>query len=757
MKTGSFETDAGRAARIAEKRAKEIDRAFANGMSNVKKNIIGVGVALIGINSAAAIAQKAFAGVSASIDYADKVNALSLQLGISAEKISALGYAAQQSGSDLDSVGAAIPKLSKKIAETADKTGESARLFKALGVEVRDSVTGKLREAIDVLPDLQDKFKSLTSDTLEQSLAMELFGKSGAQMLEFLNIGSDASKALEDRLASLGGTISQETAAAADEFKDKLAELNTVGQALALQVMEQLLPQLTELVVWATEFTSEASNARDIAESLSTVFGLLVNTGTIVGDVFRLVGNYMAAAAAAATGFANIAAGLISMDWSRISKGLLLAEDGLKGQVNALVFGVDNQGKSLTRYGSKPSGAATDTAGIDFSNVVSSAGYKSERDGRLAAARAARLRDAEERLLSGFFAGPPKKKPDSKPEKSEEAKRAEELIKAYESLNSSQLETIALFGKEGEAAKVTYEIQSGSLKGLDKAKAAQLVSNAESIDQLKIELELKTKLDDLAESQAKKFEDTLASIRAETEALGMSNIELEIRNNLISAGVKDSSSAQGVEIIDATKNLEKLREVTDAMDAARSIGYDFLVDLPNSGKDAWKNALDSIESMLLQWAAKGIIDQLFGEQGTAGKGSAGGGWLSSLFAAFSGSGASGSSGASGASGSGGGWISMIASMFGGGRADGGPVYGGKMHPVNERGTPELLTFGNKQLLMMPPGANGRVTPMRTGGGNGGGFTQVINNNYSAPTDPRTQTQVAAKAGFEAQRALRRNS
>ena len=743
MKTGSFETDAGRAARIAEKRAKEIDRAFANGMSNVKKNIIGVGVALIGINSAAAIAQKAFAGVSASIDYADKVNALSLQLGISAEKISALGYAAQQSGSDLDSVGAAIPKLSKKLSEASDSTSSAGKLFEALGIKVTDAA-GKLRDVEDVLPEISDRFKSLTNDTQEQALAMELFGKSGAQMLEFLNLGSDGMRALEERAASLGITISGETAAAADEFNDKLAELKAAGQGLAAQVAEQLLPQLTALVVWATQFTAEGSNARDIAASLSSVFGLLVDTGTVVGDVFRLVGNYLAGAAAQAAGFYNIAAGLISLDWSRISAGLALAREGQKGQINALVLGVDNQGKSLTRYGSKPPGAATVPAGMDFSRPAPSDGPST----------------GLERRVSGFFAGSPDKKAGgraAKPEKSEEEKRAEELKKAYESLNSSQIETIALFGKEGEAAKVTYDIQFGSLKGLDKAKAAQLISNAESIDQLKIELELKTKLDDLAESQAKKFEDTLASIRAETEALGMSNIELEIRNNLLSAGVKDSSSAQGVEIIDATKNLEKLREVTDAMDAARSIGYDFLVDLPNSGKDAWKNALDSIDSMLLQWAAKGIIDQLFGEQGTSGKGSAGGGWLSSLFAAFSGSGASGSSGASGASGSGGGWISMIASMFGGGRADGGPVYGGKMHPVNERGTPELLTFGNKQLLMMPPGANGRVTPMRAGGGNGGGFTQVINNNYSAPNDPRTEAQAAVRVGFETQRALRRNS
>lgn len=46
----------------------------------------------------------------------------------------------------------------------------------------------------------------------------------------------------------------------------------------------------------------------------------------------------------------------------------------------------------------------------------------------------------------------------------------------------------------------------------------------------------------------------------------------------------------------------------------------------------------------------------------------------------------------------------------GNRAAGGDVSAGKMYEVNEKGVPELLTVGNKQLLMMA-GQSGRVTPM----------------------------------------------
>ncbi|NHC62177.1 phage tail tape measure C-terminal domain-containing protein [Paenalcaligenes suwonensis] len=53
--------------------------------------------------------------------------------------------------------------------------------------------------------------------------------------------------------------------------------------------------------------------------------------------------------------------------------------------------------------------------------------------------------------------------------------------------------------------------------------------------------------------------------------------------------------------------------------------------------------------------------------------------------------------------------------FGGGRAMGGPVAAGKMYEVNELGIPELLTIGNKQMLMMA-GQSGYVTPLSANAG-----------------------------------------
>lgn len=110
---------------------------------------------------------------------------------------------------------------------------------------------------------------------------------------------------------------------------------------------------------------------------------------------------------------------------------------------------------------------------------------------------------------------------------------------------------------------------------------------------------------------------------------------------------------------------------------------------------------------------------------------------------------------SGGQGSGlvGGALSSIGSLLSGGRANGGDVSSGKMYEVNERGTPELLTVGNKQLLMMA-GQSGAVTPLDTGRvnvatvpspeGRGGAAAAIINMKFiGAPSQPEVkQTQSA---------------
>ncbi len=168
-------------------------------------------------------------------------------------------------------------------------------------------------------------------------------------------------------------------------------------------------------------------------------------------------------------------------------------------------------------------------------------------------------------------------------------------------------------------------------------------------------------------------------------------------------------------------------EVVRTLDTIRRAGTDAFTDFvtgAKSAKDAFRDFMDSIAQMITRAIAEQWMTKLFGQFGTSGAGTSGGGFLASL----------------------------LGGLFGGGRAIGGPVSGGRVYQVNERGAPEIYTAGGKQFLLAP--RDGRVTPATAAAG---GRMSQINQTFvvNGTPDRMTRQQMLRAAGAETSRAVRR--
>jgi len=114
-RTGSFETDMNRSAKLAEKRAKEIDAA-------VTKAGAAIGLAL----SAAGVAALAMA--RNVIDGLDALNDVKDATGASIENISALEDVALRTGTTLENVSGILVKFNSALKEADGKNGVSQAL-----------------------------------------------------------------------------------------------------------------------------------------------------------------------------------------------------------------------------------------------------------------------------------------------------------------------------------------------------------------------------------------------------------------------------------------------------------------------------------------------------------------------------------------------------------------------------------------------------------------------------------------------------
>ncbi|AOV01672.1 phage tail length tape measure family protein [Delftia tsuruhatensis] len=146
-----------------------------------------------------------------------------------------------------------------------------------------------------------------------------------------------------------------------------------------------------------------------------------------------------------------------------------------------------------------------------------------------------------------------------------------------------------------------------------------------------------------------------------------------------------------------------------------------------SAKDAFKDLGDSIfqtfNKIIAQKLGEALFESLFTSSSSGGSI---GSWFSGLI------------GTNGGKSSGGGFLDFLGGLFGGFRANGGPVQAGKFYEVNEKEN-ELFTQGGRTFLMSSAG--GRVDPIRGGGSQ----TSMPINVYVPPQTTRaTGTQIASE-------------
>lgn len=180
-----------------------------------------------------------------AIDAADNMNDLSQKTGVSVESLSKFQQAANASGTSIEGVGAAMIKLNKGLAAG---TGPAADALKALGLSATDA-SGKLKTTDAVMLEVADKFKAMPDGANKTALALQLFGKAGADMIPLLNGGSKA-------ITDLSATMTGEFAKGADNLNDKLAALQGKMLQLGVTIGTALMPVLNviaDLVLKAAE------------------------------------------------------------------------------------------------------------------------------------------------------------------------------------------------------------------------------------------------------------------------------------------------------------------------------------------------------------------------------------------------------------------------------------------------------------------------------------------------------------------------
>lgn len=213
------------------------------------------------IGGIATVTAAALFGIANSVAaVGDEAIKTAQSLGITAEALQELRFAARRAGITNEQVGVGLKTLSRNLQDFKRGAGEAKISFKQIGIS-KAQVDG-LETVEQLLPLLADRFQALPDGILKSAAAQKIFGESGTAMIPLLNGGAAGLQEMRERAIELGGVLSTETARASEGFNDNLEDMkfgltglkNILGTAV-LPTLTKWIGFLTDSVVLLQKFT----------------------------------------------------------------------------------------------------------------------------------------------------------------------------------------------------------------------------------------------------------------------------------------------------------------------------------------------------------------------------------------------------------------------------------------------------------------------------------------------------------------------
>ena len=231
----------------------EISKLFVTisaDLTSFRKNIKGIkpemdkialGAGLVGgaIIAGFGMATKQFAQT------ADDLDEMSQRTGMSTTALQKLGYAAKLSGGSLDGLEGSVKKMQMYLHAASQEGGGTSSALKQLGLDIKN-LQGLKPE--DQFMAIAEALATIEDPTTRAALAVEVFGRSGTDLLPILADGKQGLKDMQNEAQELGNIMGEDTVKKGAELNDTLDKLDMSMKALQNSIGAALAPELTKFV-----------------------------------------------------------------------------------------------------------------------------------------------------------------------------------------------------------------------------------------------------------------------------------------------------------------------------------------------------------------------------------------------------------------------------------------------------------------------------------------------------------------------------
>lgn len=269
-KVGDFAKGMDKVRRSARRTFRELDRGV--------RSVVGLGgalTALVAGGSLSYLVAQQLKAVDASTKFADR-------LGISTEALTGLQFAADLTGVSTNQLQLGLQRMTRRIAEAAQGTGEAKNALAELGLNAQ--------ELSQLTPDQQfrrvaDAMQNVSNQSDRVRLGFKLFDSEGVALINTMRGGAEALDAMQKEAQVLGLTFDRVTGAKIEMANDAMTRLTAVATGFGRSLAAEVAPFITAAAEKLVQLTTDAGGMGNV---VVMVMDKVASGVAFVADMFDL-------------------------------------------------------------------------------------------------------------------------------------------------------------------------------------------------------------------------------------------------------------------------------------------------------------------------------------------------------------------------------------------------------------------------------------------------------------------------------------
>jgi hypothetical protein len=227
-----------------------------------------------------------FAAFGRAAKELEVIDDLSQELGVASGELQVLGKVAEEAGASQEMMVGGLRRTSRMVGQLASGAPGATKAFERLGLTMNDMAGLSTAQQFELI---SQRIAALPPH-MQAAAAIDIFGRSGQGLLNFIRQGSTAIGEMDLLMTNLGVKLRNDQVAGIALMGDAMGRLSLVTQGFINQFLAELAPAIATVANLIVKFFADNASGWSMATTLANTLGQAIRG--VAGAVTFLYGAF---------------------------------------------------------------------------------------------------------------------------------------------------------------------------------------------------------------------------------------------------------------------------------------------------------------------------------------------------------------------------------------------------------------------------------------------------------------------------------